>query len=59
MGKQVFSRGALVPSDENWELRIENWSVELVNSQLLRPRAIALALRVSIPNSHPRGKGRA
>jgi hypothetical protein len=36
-------------------MRIENWSDEFVNSQLLRLRAIALALRVPILNSNPRG----
>ena len=37
---------------ENWELRIGQ--IEFVG-QLLRLRAIALALRVPILNSHPSG----
>jgi len=37
---------------ENWELRIDQ--IDLTNSQFLGLRAIALALRVPILNSHPK-----
>jgi hypothetical protein len=44
---------------ENWELRIDQIRIffNLINSQFLRLRAIALALRVPILNSHPTEQG--